>query len=265
VIDTHCHLTFPDFENRVDEVLADAAEAGVHTVVTIATTTADIPRVLELAESHPNVWAAAGVHPLYSHEGPHDWALLERTLAHPRVVAWGEMGLDNHYKEPPKATQRDALEHQLDLIRRLTPENGKPIVLHCRDAFDELIPILAESGIDAERFVFHCFTGSEHDMRHLLEFGANVSFTGVVTYQNAPEVRTAAALAPLDRFMVETDAPFLTPAPHRGVRPNEPKYVVHVAQTLADLHGLDLADMERLLDSNARRIYRLGPVPTEVR
>jgi len=258
VIDTHCHLTFPDFDNRIDEVLADAGEAGVHTVITIATTTADIPRVIALAESRPNVWAAAGVHPLYAHEGPHDWALLEKTLRHPRVVAWGEMGLDNHYKEPAKDVQRDALEHQLDLVKRLTPEITKPIVLHCREAFDELIPILADSGIDPSRFVFHCFTGNEHDMRHLLEFGANVSFTGVVTYQNAPEVRDAAAMAPLDRFMVETDAPFLTPAPHRGVRPNEPKYVVHVAQTLADLHGQDPADMERILDNNARRIYGLG-------
>lgn len=258
MIDTHCHLTFPDFEGRVEEVLDDAAAAGVRGVITIATTTGDIGRVVGLAERHANVWAAAGVHPLYAHEGPHDWALLERTLRHPRVVAWGEMGLDNHYKEPAKAVQMEALRAQLEMIARLSGEIEKPVVLHCREAFDELIPILEESGIAPARFVFHCFTGNEHDMRHLLEFGANVSFTGVVTYQNAPEVRAAAALAPLDRFMVETDAPFLTPSPHRGVRPNEPKYVVHVAAVLAELHGLDVADMERILDGNARRIYGVG-------
>ncbi len=260
MFDTHCHLTFPDLEGGVDRVLADAEAAGVRGVITIATTTEEIPRVVALAERHPNVWAAAGVHPLYAHQAPpggHDWNALVTALAHPRVLAWGEMGLDNHYTQPPKETQLEVLRHQLDLIAKLSPANSKPIVLHCREAFDELIPILRDSGIDAERFVFHCFTGSENDMRLLLEFGANVSFTGVLTYPNAPEVRAAAAMAPLDRIMVETDAPFLTPAPHRGKRPNEPKFVVHVAATLADLHGQDPADMERILDNNARRIYAI--------
>ena len=131
-------------------------------------------------------------------------------------------------------------------------------MLHCREAFGDLIPELRRSEIDPARFVFHCFTGTESDMEMLLEFGANVSFTGVLTYHNAPGVRAAAALVPLDRVMVETDAPFLTPMPHRSVRPNEPKYVVHVAAALAEIHGQDPADMERILDENARRIYGIG-------
>jgi TatD DNase family protein len=258
VFDTHCHLTFPDFEGRLGSVLDDAEAAGVRGVITIATTTPDIEHVLALADAHASVWAAAGVHPLYADQGPHDWALLERTLEHPRCLAWGEMGLDNHYRQPPKDVQLGALRTQLALIRRLSPGNAKPIVLHCREAFGELIPELRASGIDPERFVFHCFTGTERDMEMLLEFGANVSFTGVLTYHNAPEVRAAAALVPLDRMMVETDAPFLTPMPHRSVRPNEPKYVVHVAATLAEIHGQDPADMERILDTNAQRIYGIG-------
>lgn len=256
--DTHCHLTFPDFEGRLEAILADAASAGVRGLITIATTTPDIARVMALAEAHEMVWAAAGVHPLYAHEGPHDWALLERTLEHPRCLAWGEMGLDNHYPQPAKGVQLEALRAQLAMIRRLASTNTKPIVLHCREAFEELIPQLRESGIDPARFVFHCFTGTERDMELLLEFGANVSFTGVLTYRNAPEVRKAAALVPLDRMMVETDAPFLTPSPHRTVRPNEPKYVALVAATLAEIHGQDPADMERILDANAQRIYAIG-------
>lgn len=256
MFDTHCHLTFPDFEGRVPEVLEAAHAAGVRAVITIATTTADIPKVIDLAERHASVWCAAGVHPLYSHEGPHDWQALTAALSHRRCVAWGEMGLDNHYKEPPKAIQLEVLDTQLHMIA--ASDDSKPIVLHCREAFTEIVPILRASGIDPSRFVFHCFTGSESDMTLIMDLGANVSFTGVLTYPNAPEVRAAARLAPLDRVMVETDAPFLTPAPHRGKRPNEPKYVPHVAHQLAQLHDLDPADMERILDDNARRIYGVG-------
>ena len=257
MIDTHCHLTFPDFEGRVEGVLADAAGAGVGGVITIATTTGEIGRVLGLAERFERVWAAAGVHPLYADRGEPDWGVLREAVAHRRCVAWGEMGLDNHYKEPSKGVQRAVLDRQLEMVAGAGEDagGGKPVVLHCREAFDDLIPVLEGSGIAPERFVFHCFTGGEEEMRRVLEFGAHVSFTGVVTYPNAPEVRAAAAMAPLDRFMVETDAPFLTPSPHRGVRPNEPKYVVHVAEALAELHGLGVEDMGRILDGNVERVY----------
>jgi TatD DNase family protein len=258
MIDTHCHLTFPDYAGRVDAVLADAAAAGVRGAITISTTSVDCLDALRLAEAHPNVWCSSGVHPLYADRGPHDWGTIERVLRRDRCVAWGELGLDQHYREPARDVQLATLGEQLEVIRRVRASGvDKPIVVHCREAFEALVPILRESGIPGERFVFHCFTGFPPDMRLLLDFGAMVSFTGVLTYKNAAGVREAAALAPMDRVMVETDAPFLTPAPHRGVRPNEPRYVVHTAAALAEIKGVPPAELERITDDNARRFFAI--------
>jgi len=261
VIDTHCHLTFPEYEGRVAGVLADAHAAGVLGAITIATTTADARRTVRLAEAHENLWATAGVHPLYSDE-PADWAEMREAGRSPKCVAWGELGLDRHYADPPQEVQRPLLESQLDQIARWhreEPSLVKPIVLHCREAFDELIPVLRASGLPAERFVFHCFTAGPREMRLLLDFGASVSFTGVVTFRNARETHEAARLAPLDRIMVETDAPFLTPEPHRTVRPNAPKYVVHVAAALAALRGQPEAQVREVVFANAVRFFGVRP------
>lgn len=257
LIDTHCHLTFPDFEGRVDAALADGAKAGVGGAITISTTTLDCLRALEVAKSHERVWCSAGVHPLYSDEGPHEWANVRIVALHPRCVAFGELGLDNHYPEPDKAVQLRVLEEQLHHIERWRREDGldKPIILHCREAFAELIPILKRTTIPGERFVFHCFTGGPPEMRMLLDFGAFVSFTGVLTYKNAREVQEAARLVPAGRFMVETDAPFLTPDPHRGVRPNEPKYVRVVAEFLARLRGERWEEFERSVNETTRGFF----------
>jgi TatD DNase family protein len=180
----------------------------------------------------------------------------------PKCVAWGELGLDRHYADPPQEVQRPVLEAQLAEIARWhreEPSLVKPIVLHCREAFDELIPVLRASGLPAERFVFHCFTAGPREMRLLLDFGASVSFTGVVTFRNARETHEAARLAPLDRIMVETDAPFLTPEPHRTVRPNESKYVVHVVAALAALRGQPEAQVREAVFANAVRFFGVHP------
>jgi TatD DNase family protein len=261
VIDTHCHLTFPEYEGRVADVLADAREAGVVGAITIATTTADARRTVALAEAHAGLWATAGVHPLYSDE-PADWEVMRAAGRSPKCVAWGELGLDRHYTEPAQDVQRAVLETQLEAIGRWhrdEPSLAKPIVLHCREAFDELLPILRSSGLPPERFVFHCFTAGPREMRLLLDFGACVSFTGVVTFRNARETHAAARLAPLDRIMVETDAPFLTPEPHRTVRPNEPKFVVHVAHALAALRGEPEQGFREAVYANAKRFFGLDP------
>ena len=253
IIDTHCHLTFPDYRGRVDGVLADAKSAGVGGCITISTNPSDCTEALAVARSHANVWCSSGVHPLYADKVPTDagasaeaWAAITRVAAAEECVAWGELGLDNHYDKPPKSVQLPVLHHQLALISELREASGdrridKPVVIHCREAFEELIPILRDTALDPSRFVFHCFTGTPGDIEMVLDFGAWVSFTGVLTYKNADDVRAAARLfleaTGGDRVMVETDAPFLTPHPHRGVRPNEPKFVVHVAQTLAEIQG----------------------------
>lgn len=256
MIDTHCHLTFPDFAGRVPGVLAEAASHGVTGAITICTTTRDCTEALAIAESFPNVWCSAGVHPLYSDRGSHQWDNLRSVAESPRCVAWGELGLDNHHDKPARETQRRVLDEELRFIGSCRAAGiDKPIVLHCREAFDDLIPILRGTGFDPARFVFHCFTGAPHDMRKVLDFGAMVSFTGVVTYRNAAEVQEAARLAPLERIMVETDAPFLSPDPHRGKRPCEPWMASVTARRLAELRGETWDTFHAAINANTRRFF----------
>ncbi len=255
MIDTHCHLTFPEFSGRVDAVLAAAHADGVHGAVTVATTTANALECVALAAAHEGLYASAGIHPLYS-DSPCDWEDMHRAALHPKCVAWGELGLDRHYAKPPIALQRAVLDEQLSRILRWSDEGlAKPVIVHCREAFADLVPILASCGLPRERFVFHCFTGTPADARLVLDFGAWISFTGVVTYPSARDLREAATLVPIDRMMVETDAPFLSPQPVRGHWPNEPRHVVHVAQALAALRGMDPHELASALDANAERFF----------
>ena len=261
MIDSHCHLTFPDFDpsrrrDGVAGVLATAREHGVTGCITICTTTQDAANVLATARQHENVWCSVGVHPLYADHGPHDWKVLGVLGRDPKCVAWGELGLDNHYKEPATALQREVLEAQLAAIESVHREGVvKPVVLHCREAFDDLIPVLRRSSLDPARYVFHCFTAGPREMRMLLDFGASVSFTGVVTYKNAKELRDAAKIAPLDRVMVETDAPFLSPHPHRGKSPCEPWMVSLTARELAALRGEDWDAFHAAINANTTRFF----------
>lgn len=263
MIDTHCHLTFPEFSGKVPEVLAEAARAGVMGAITISTTTSDCLEALRIAESFPNVWCTAGVHPLYSDRGPHVWENLRRVVSSPRCVAWGELGLDNHYPEPAPEVQMRVLGEQLGFIESCMAGEKAidlPVVLHCREAFAELIPVLRRTRLDPSRFVFHCFTGDAGDMRRVLDFGAMVSFTGVVTYKNAAEVREAAKMVPLGRIMVETDAPYLSPDPHRGERPCKPWMSSITARRLAELRGEDWETFHAAINENTRRFYGVAVV-----
>lgn len=270
MIDTHCHLTFPDFSPPrfapgIAGVLDEAASHGVSGCITISTTAPDALRALEVAARFPNVWSSAGVHPLYADEGPHDWATLGVAIRQEKCVAWGELGLDNHYKEPAGDVQRDVLDQQLAFIARTASEGViKPIVVHCREAFDDLLPILRRTNLDPSRFVFHCFTGTPDDARKVLDFGALISFTGVVTYRNAREVQDAAKLVPLSRILVETDAPFLSPEPKRGVRPCAPWMASITARFLAQLRGEAWGDFHAAINANTRRFFGIdtGPRPT---
>lgn len=256
VIDTHCHLTFPDLAGRVPQVLARAREAGVSGAITISTTTTDCLAALALAESFDNVWCSSGVHPLHSHEGPHEWSNIRRVASHPRCVAWGELGLDNHYKTPERDVQVRVLAEQLAIIEGWDgPGSSRPVILHCRDAFDDLIPILRRTRIDPARYVFHCFTGTAADARKSLDLGAMISFTGIVTYRNAQDVREAAKLVPLDRIMVETDAPYLSPDPHRGERPCEPWMCSVTARALASLRAEEWGHFHDAINANSARFF----------
>ena len=257
MFDTHCHLRFPDYETLggASKVLDRATAAGVRGAITIATTVEDARLSADLAESDDRLWHSAGIHPLYADQ-PGDIKDLKAIAERPRCVAFGELGLDQHYAKPNQDIQIAALEGQLEHIAQWRTEGlAKPIVIHCRKAFADLLPRLVESGLPPKEFVFHCFTGSPDDARQVLDFGAWISFTGVVTFQNAPEVARAATLVPRDRIMAETDAPFMSPAPHRAVKPNEPKFVVHICEALAQIRGCTAKEMESQLDANAEQFF----------
>jgi len=264
VIDTHCHLTFPDFAGQIDQTLARARDLGVRGCITISTTTQDCLRARDIAQAYPNVWHTSGVHPCYSDQVPHIWENILDCALSPKCVAWGELGLDKAHAEPPLSVQRPLLDEQLAFINlaRQGRACGRshrpldlPIVLHCREAFAELIPILRATSLDPARFVFHCFTGGPDDMRALLDFGAMVSLTGVATYKNARLLHEAIRLAPLDRIMIETDSPFLSPEPKRGVRPCEPGFARYTAEAVARLKETPFEDFCRIIDANTKRCF----------
>lgn len=252
MIDTHCHLTFPDYENRVGAVLDEARAHGVAGAITVSTTSDDAVASARLAAMFPNLWHTAGMHPLYADQ-PVDWDRMVEAASGARCVAWGELGLDNHYDRPPRDLQRSILETQLDVI--IASEIKKPVVIHCRDAFDDLIPILGASSLPADRFVFHCFTGTPDDARKVLDFGAWISFTGIVTFKNTKEIQEACRLVPSDRIMIETDAPFLTPEPHRKIRPNEPRYAIDTARFAASLRNKSWDSFHATINENTHRFF----------
>jgi len=256
VIDTHCHLTFPQFAGRVPAVLEAARDRGVSGAIAVSTTTSNAAACLGLAEAHPNVWCSSGVHPLHADE-PADWAEMLRVAREDRCVAFGELGMDKHYDRPPLDLQRRILREQLDAIGG--SGLNLPIIVHCREAFDELLPTFRASGLAGERFVFHCFTGDPEEARAALDLGAMISYTGIVTFRNARNIQEAAKITPLDRIMIETDSPFLTPEPHRKVYPNEPQYTADTARFVADLRGEPWAAFHDAINTNTSRFFGIPP------
>lgn len=253
MIDTHCHLDVPQFDHDRDEVLARARAAGVTAMIVPGISLADMPRVLALADAQADVWVGVGVHP---HEAA-TWTeaalpQLRAWAAHPRVVAIGEIGLDHHYPEPPREQQRVAFEAQV----RLAAEVGKPIIVHDRESHQEVLGVL-ERGLDRRvGGVMHCFSGSAEFAAACVAVGMYISFAGPVTFKSAHHLQAAAAGVPLERLLIETDSPYLAPVPHRGRR-NEPAHVIHVAEKLADLHGLTPGALIARTSENARRLFGL--------
>ena len=256
MIDTHCHLTYDGLHERAKQVIADAHAAGVDRMISVGTTPEDAQQAIALTQRFDNVYATAGLHPGYAHQA--DLNILSATLrslaTHPRVVALGEMGLDRHYPDPPIALQRKAFAIQLDLLREL---DDLPGIIHNRQATDDTLAMIADSGIAGDRLVFHCFTGEVAEVDLILALGAMVSFTGIVTFNSAQNVALASDRVPMDRLMIETDSPYLTPAPFRKVRPNEPQYVREVARFLAQRRGMETKDFVNQVDANARRFFKL--------
>jgi TatD DNase family protein len=251
--DTHCHLTDRAFTEDLDAVIARARAAGVTHIVAVGGggPIEASEAAADLAARHDFICATAGIHP---HDASsYDDAIETRIRAlldARRIVAVGETGLDYYYEHSPRDVQRTALARHLALAAHY----DVPVVLHCRDAESDLREVIAAERELPLRGVVHCFTGSYEDARWYLDAGLAISFTGILTFKNADELRDVARRLPLDRLMVETDSPYLAPVPYRGKR-NEPAHVAHVAAALAELHGTDAAEVARLTGQTATRIF----------
>jgi len=257
LIDTHCHLTFEPLADDVEAVVARSKATGVAGWITVGTGAEQNRKAVELASRFENMYAAVGVH-------PHDakdvtaqaLAELKELARSEKVVAMGETGLDFHYDLSPRLDQRRAFAAQLEIARQM----NLPVVIHCREAFEETIDIL-EQFIRLEGrlrgVVFHCFSGSAEQAKIVLDHGFYVSFTGVVTFKNAENTRSAAGAVPLERLMLETDCPYMSPEPMRKQKINEPALMVHTARFLAELKQMPLPDFAQAVTAASKTFFGL--------
>jgi TatD DNase family protein len=256
LVDTHAHLDETRFDTDRAQVIARAAQAGVELILSIATTAASSEASQRIADAFPGVFASAGIHPNYGAEAaPGDWDQVLALAQHARVRAIGETGLDRFHHFTPFAVQEDYFARHLALSRQLR----RPILIHSRDCDADMLRMLRA---DFDRNgpilgVMHSFASSMETGSACLAMGLYLSFSGMITYKKSDELRKAAAAAPLDRIMVETDCPYLAPTPHRGQR-NEPAFVVHTAKTLADIRGVTLEALATATTENAIRLFKLG-------
>ncbi|HYF51057.1 MAG TPA: TatD family hydrolase [Planctomycetota bacterium] len=254
IIDTHCHLSYPDFDRDRDEMLARAKAAGVEAFVTIATGPEDWRRCLDLAEGRPAVRVAMGIHPneadIYSEKTFAELSQLAR--GNNRVVGIGETGLDYYRENSPREKQRASFDAHLNLAEELK----KPFILHCRAAEDDMLKVLEERAATGKSLhgVWHCFSASPDVAKRAMKLGLYFGLGGISTYPKATDVRAAAAIIPADRIVLETDCPFLPPQGWRGQR-NEPAYLKKVVEVLAETRSVPPSEIERLTSENARRLF----------
>jgi len=257
LFDTHCHLTFNDLLPQRRRVIADAVRAGVPRMITVACGPSEFETALATRHMHDGVWVAAGLHPHEASQvGDDDLKHLASFWREPGVVAAGEMGLDYHYDFSPRHVQESVFRRQLDLAA----ERGLPVVIHCREAHEDVVRILAEHGCVGKTVVFHCFSGTADEATELRANGWWTSFTGIITFKNASAAREACAQTPADQLMFETDAPYLSPEPVRRMRPNEPRNLTHTVRFAASLRGQTFESLAEASTANAARFFRLPHV-----
>ncbi len=244
-VDAHCHLQLAGGE----EHLVRARAAGVDWMVCVGTDLETSEAALTLADTHPDVYATVGLHPHDASKLARQWGMLEPLAVSDACIAIGECGFDLFYEHSPLDEQEMAFRFQIRLARH----TGKPLVIHSRDAWDDTFRVLDDEGVP-ERTIFHCFTGGPDEARSAIERGCYLSFSGIVSFKNADALRAAAAIAPADRILVETDSPFLAPEPFRG-RPNEPAFVVEVGAALARARGVEPEEIAELTRANAARAF----------
>jgi TatD DNase family protein len=255
-VDSHCHLNFPQYAETLDQVRADMHASGVDRALCISTTLEEFPQVHALAMRFDNFWATVGVHP--DNEGiqePTLEDLLERAKL-PRVVGIGETGLD-YYRLGDRTVADMAWQRERFRVHiRAALQTGLPLVIHTREASADTIDILKDEGQGKVRGVFHCFTETEAVARAALDLGFHISFSGILTFKNAGDIREVARFVPMDRCLIETDSPYLAPAPHRG-KLNSPAYVSLVAKQMAELKGVDVEELGRITSANFEELFSL--------
>ena len=252
LVDSHCHLDFLDYAGQIDQVVARAAKAGVTVCLSIGTELKRFPGVRAVAEKFPHVWCSVGIHPHESEkELLDDEAALIRETAHPKVVGIGETGLDYYYEHSPRGPQQKNFRSHIAAAR----QTGLPVIVHTRDADDDTIDMLKdEMGKGRFTGLIHCFTGTQRLADAALELGLYISVSGIATFKNSGALRDVIKTVPLGRLLVETDAPYLAPVPHRG-KTNEPAFVVHTAKMLAELKGVTEADLAAATTENFFRLF----------
>ncbi len=257
LVDSHCHLDFPEFSSELDAVLARARAAGIGRLVTISTLVGKFPALLAISERFEEVYCSVGTHPHHADKEPNVTADdLVAAAKHPKVVAIGEAGLDYHYDNSPRDAQEKGFRTHIAAAR----ETQLPLVIHAREADADIARILEEeSKRGAFPFVLHCFTGGEDLARRGVALGGYVSFSGILTFKNGEDLRKIAASLPEDRILVETDAPFLAPNPYRGKR-NEPAYVAETARVLGETRGVSAAAIAKTTSANFFRLFSKVPV-----
>jgi TatD DNase family protein len=248
--DNHCHLGDERIPGGTEAAIARARAAGVSRMIVVGTDRAHSEAQIEIAGLHDGIWATVGLHP---HDAVNGVDTIVDLLDHHKVVAVGECGLDHYYDHSPRNVQQHAFRQQIALAN----ERDLPLVIHTRDAWDDTFAALAAEGVPRST-IFHCFSGGPAEARRCLALGAYLSFSGIVTFKTAADLRSAAALAPLDRVLIETDAPYLTPVPHRG-KPNEPAFVPLVGHCLADVRDTTVAAIAQATTRNAMVAFRLPP------
>ncbi|MGQ0484840.1 MAG: TatD family hydrolase [Hyphomicrobiales bacterium] len=259
IVDSHCHLDYEELAERLPEVLAHAEEAGVGLMVSIGTRVRQFERLLKIAGAHDNVFCTVGTHPHNAHEELD--VTVERLVdlaRHPKVVGIGESGLDYHYDFSPKPAQEQGFRVHIAAARA----TGLPLIIHSREADTDMAAILEqEMGRGVFKPLLHCYTSGAELARRGLALGAYVSFSGILTYKNAEDLRAVAATVPMDRLLIETDAPYLAPVPYRG-KTNEPAFVVRTLEQLARIKGVDTAVMAKATNENFFRLFSKIPRPS---
>jgi TatD DNase family protein len=252
LFDTHAHLDDDQFADPA-AIVAKANAAGVGNILAVATTLASTEACLRYARQIPGVLASAGIHPNHTHDAqPGDWERVASLSREKEVVALGETGLDKHWDFAPFALQEDYFDRHL----RLSQQLDKPFIVHVRECFPEVLAMLrAARQRGPIRGSMHSFTGDLDEMRECVDLGLHISFAGMVTFKKNDDLRAVAKAVPGERLLIETDSPYLSPHPHRGVRPNEPALVVHTAACLAEVRGVSLEELGKLTTANAKLLF----------